>query len=89
MKKYIFFTNGDETKIIPKDALNRTILRELKAQGFKKHHIEVDAENEKEAADKLHEDSEGNLSALADFSGDMLPVVFLAVIVLIIFYFSQ
>lgn len=89
MKKYVFLTRGDETKIISKHTLNREALKALKKQGFKKHHIEVEAENEQEAITKLHKDNEDNLNALGEFSGHMLYTVFFAFLALIAFYFAS
>ena len=87
--KYVFLTKDDETKVISKQTLSREALKALKEQGFKKHHIEVDAENEQEAITKLHKDNEDNLKALGEFSGHMLYVVFFAFLVLIVFYFAS
>jgi len=89
MKKYVFMTNGEETKVISKQTLSRDALKALKKQGYKKHHIEVDAENEQEAITKLHKDNEDNLNALGEFSGHMLYVVFFALLALIFFYFAS
>ena len=87
MKKYIFLTKGDETKIIAKETLNRVALSELKKQGFKKHHLEVEAENEQEAIEKLHKDNEDNLNALGEFSGNILYAVGLLFLLVALFYF--
>lgn len=85
--KYIFLTKGDETKVMAKQTLDRQALKALKTRGFKKHNIEVEAENEREAIEKLHKDNEDNLNALGDFSGHMLYAVFFGVLVLVVFYF--
>lgn len=89
MKKYIFLTKGDETKIIAKETLNRVALSELKKQGFKKHHLEVEAENEQEAIEKLHKDNEDNLNALGEFSGNILYAVMLLFLMVALFYFTS
>lgn len=89
MKKYVFLTRGDETKVISKQTLNRDAFKTLKEQGFKKHHIEVEAENEQEAITKLHKDNEDNLNALGEFSGHMLYAVFFAFLALVVVYFAS
>lgn len=88
MKKYIFLTSDDETRVIAKETLSREALKLLKKQGFKKHHIEVEAETEQEAIDKLHKDNEDNLNALGAFSGNMFYAVFLGLAALVAFYFA-
>jgi hypothetical protein len=89
MKKYIFLTRGDETKIIPKEILSRVALKDLKKKGFKKHHLEVEAENEQEAIEKLHKDNEDNLNALGEFSGNILYAVALLFLLVALFYFTS
>ncbi|MBS0847356.1 hypothetical protein [Citrobacter sp. JGM124] len=88
MKKYIFFISGDKTKIIPKEALNRVLLHSLKEEGFKRHYVEISAENKKQAIAILHKNNEDNLTALAEFSGDILLYVFLVFLCLVVFYFN-
>lgn len=89
MKKYIFLTRGDETKILPKETLSRAELNDLKKQGFKKHHLEVEAENKQEAIEKLHKDNEDNLNALGEFSGNILYAVGLLFLLVALFYFAS
>lgn len=88
MQKYIFFISGNKAKIIPKEALDRTLLHSLKAGGFKRHHIEISAESKKQAIDKLHKTSEDNLTALAELSGRILFYVFFVFLFLVFFYFN-
>lgn len=87
--KYIFLTKTGETKVIAKQSLDREALKALKGQGFKKHHIEVEAENEREAIEKLHKDNEDNLNALSDFSGHTLYAAVFGVLVLIVIFFAS
>jgi len=69
MQKYVIFIKTDESKVIQKESVTSSFIKDMKQKGFRKHHIEVEAENEKEAIIKLNEHSEGYLSSLKDLSG--------------------
>ena len=64
MQKYIFCTNGDKTRTIPKEVLNR-------------HYTEIYTENKRQVIEKMHKCKGYNLNYLANFSGDILFYVFL------------
>jgi hypothetical protein len=38
---------------VAKDAVTSSLLKEMKRQGFRKHHVEVEAENENDAVKAL------------------------------------
>lgn len=89
MRKYVFFIKSDKSKVIQKEYVTHSFIQEMKQKGFRKHHIEVEAENEKEAIDKLNENSESYLSSLREFSGNaVICAVVFGVMALIYFFRS-
>lgn len=71
MHTYIIFYNNKSAKVVQKDNVTQLLINELKQNGFRKHPIEVDAENEKEAISKLNEDGVQYLNELGAFSGNV------------------
>jgi len=85
MQTYAFYVKGKSVKTIPKVELTDAELRQLKEDGFKKHHIEVEAISKKDAAIKLKETNNENLNALGEFSGNHLFMV-LMLLSLVVLY---
>lgn len=87
MYKYIFFFKGDRSKIIKKDPINNELIKSLKQQGYKRHHVEVEAENESEARVKFNEFNNGYLDSLRELSGSAVICAVSVIVIAIISIF--
>jgi len=87
MNKYVIFIKSDESKVIKKEVVTREIIKDMKQNGFRKHHVEVDAENEIDAIKKLNKNSNDYLDSLKDFSGSLLFCSICVVIMAIVYFF--
>ncbi|MGL4723069.1 MAG: hypothetical protein ACRCWW_00960 [Scandinavium sp.] len=91
MTKYNIFIKSDKNRAIAKAILKKDITSvvtsEMKAQGFRKHFVEVDAENENEAIDKFNEHNSGYLTALGDFSGSIMIISAVVVVMALVYFF--
>ncbi|PWV66543.1 hypothetical protein C7425_104270 [Pantoea ananatis] len=85
MNKYVIFTkNGEhkiESKVLLKEAATSEVVKELKKNGFRKHIVEVEANDEREAVKKLNEHSLSYQKDLKEYSGN---VVIISVVVIVI-----
>lgn len=88
MSKYVVFINNDNAKAIPKGSVTHSLIKEMKQKGFRKHHSEVEAGNEKEAISKLNTDSKDYLDSLREFSGSVFICSACVVIISLIYFFS-
>ncbi|WP_312056382.1 hypothetical protein [Pantoea brenneri] len=68
MHKYMIFIGKNTSKIIRKETATTEFIKKMKQQGFRKHHIEIEAENEKEAAVKFNNFNCGYLDTLREYS---------------------
>nr|WP_315850651.1 hypothetical protein [Yersinia mollaretii] len=91
MVKYVVFIKNDESKVIsnaiPKMSVTHSVAQEMKRQGFRKHFVEVEADNEKEAINKLNEHNNGYLNSLGEFSGSMVIISSIVIIMALIYWF--
>ncbi|HGE6662707.1 MULTISPECIES: hypothetical protein [Serratia] len=87
MNRYVIFIKSDESKVLRKEVVTREIIKGMKQKGFRKHHIEVEADNESDAIRKLNKNSNDYLDSLRGFSGDLL-FCSIFVIVMTIVYFA-
>jgi len=91
MAKYVVFIKNDKAKAIakaiPKDAITHSLVNEMKKDGYRKHFVEVDAENEKEAVSKLNEHNDGYLKSLGDFSGSIVIISSVVILMALIYFF--
>ncbi|MEN5282709.1 hypothetical protein [Serratia marcescens] len=71
MNKYVVFIKSDASKVLRKEVVTREIIKEMRRKGFRKHHVEVEAENETDAINKLNKNSNDYLDSLRNFSGDL------------------
>ncbi|MDF9720209.1 hypothetical protein P4S07_010535 [Serratia marcescens] len=71
MNKYVVFINSDASRVLRKEVVTREIIKEMRRKGFRKHHVEVEAENETDAINKLNKNSNDYLDSLRNFSGDL------------------
>ncbi|CAI0763208.1 hypothetical protein ACUZX0_00140 [Serratia marcescens] len=87
INKYVVFIKSDESKVLRKEVVTRETIKNMKRKGFRKHHIEVEADNENDAINKLNKNSNDYLYSLRNFSGDLL-FCSICVIVMTIVYFT-
>ncbi|MNG51934.1 hypothetical protein D3C81_12690 [compost metagenome] len=88
MSKYVVFIKNDDSKAIKKESITHTLIKEMKSKGFRKHHVEVEAENEKEAINNLNENNEVFFNSLSEFSGNVFICSACVVIIALIYFFS-
>ena len=81
MKQYVIFISHNKSTAILKENVTRSVIKQMKEKGFRKHHVEMTAENEKDAILKLNDSNKRYLTSLEDFSRNIL---FLAVFIIII-----
>lgn len=87
MNRYVVFIKSDESKVLEKEVVIREIIKDMKRKGFRKHHIEVEADNESDAIKKINKNSNDYLNSLRCFSGDLL-FCSICVIAMTIVYFA-
>lgn len=88
MRKYIIFIKDNRSEAIPKENITRCLIREMKEKGLRKHHIEIEAENEKNAIIKLNKNSDNYLRALEDFSGNALICAVVVIIISLVYFLN-
>ena len=88
MDKYVFYVKGKTTQILLKNQLSVEDIKKLKQQGFKKHHLEVEAESRQDATVKLNALTDENLEALSSFSGNILFSAVLFIIISVIAFMA-
>ncbi|WP_240116257.1 hypothetical protein [Erwinia endophytica] len=57
----------------------------MKHQGYRKHHVEVEAENEKDARNKFNEFNRGYLDSIRELSGSAVICAVSVIAITIIF----
>ncbi|KYQ96618.1 hypothetical protein AWY96_21265 [Serratia plymuthica] len=88
MSKYVVFIKSDDSKALPKESVTHSLIKEMRQRGFRKYHIEVEAENERDAIDKLNKNNNDYLVSLREFSGDVFICSACVVIMALIYFFS-
>ncbi len=88
MNRYVVFIKSDESKVLRKDVVTREIIKDMKRKGFRKHHVEVEADNESDAINKLNKNSNDYLDSLKNFSGDLLLCSICVIVMAIVYFFS-
>ncbi len=88
MDKYIVFIKHNESRAILKKLVTRSTIKDLKQFGFTKHHIEVEADNEKEAIKKINEFSNGYLNTLSSFAGNVFICCACVAVMALIYFFA-
>ncbi|BEM77558.1 hypothetical protein SME38J_16610 [Serratia marcescens] len=87
MNKYVVFIKSDESRVLRKEVVTREIIKDMKQKGFRKHHVEVDAENENDAINKLNKNSNDYLDSLRNFSGDLLLCSIFVIAMVMVYLF--
>ncbi|TKI02839.1 hypothetical protein FCN80_23845 [Martelella alba] len=89
MHKYVIFIKNKGSMAIPREFVTPSYIKEMKKKGFRKHHIEIEANNEKEAFFKINEHNEDYLNSLRELSGSaVICGVFVIIITLTAFFKS-
>nr|WP_211130902.1 hypothetical protein [Serratia surfactantfaciens] len=88
MNRYVVFIKSDKTIVMTKEMVTQKVIKDMKQQGFRRHHVEVDAENESDAIIKLNKSSNDYLDSLRDFSGNLLFCSVCIIIMAIVYLFS-
>jgi hypothetical protein len=68
--------------------VTREIIKDMKQKGFRKHHIEVEAENENDAINQLNKNSNDYLDSLRNFSGDLLFCSVCVIVMVMVYLFN-
>lgn len=85
MRKYVVFFKDDQSKVYAKDSLTTQTMKEMRKLGFRKFHVVVEADNEKEALRKVVEFNSGYLDSLKDLSGS--AVICAVILILMAVYY--
>ncbi len=88
MNKYVVFIKSDESRGQRKEVVTRKIIKDMKQKGFRKHHIEVEAENENDAINQLNKNSNDYLDSLRNFSGDLLFCSVCVIVMVMVYLFN-
>lgn len=89
MKKYIIYYNENSAHALPKEEITKDVKKAMKEKGYKKHHVEVDAENEKEALLKLKSFNNDYLESLKGFSGSAVICSISVIAIALIYFFKS
>ncbi|MBH2795623.1 hypothetical protein I5Q20_06030 [Serratia marcescens] len=88
MNKYVVFIKSDESRVQRKEVVTREIIKDMKQKGFRKHHIEVEAENENDAINQLNKNSNDYLDSLRNFSGDLFFCSVCVIVMVMVYLFN-
>lgn len=88
MNKYVVFIKSDASKVLRKEVVTREIIKEMRRKGFRKHHVEVEAENETDAINKLNKNSNDYLDSLRNFSGDLWFCSICVIVMALVYFLS-
>jgi hypothetical protein len=61
----------------------------MKRQGFRKHHVEVEAENENDAVKALNRFNDDYLTEVKEYTASVIFVCLCAIVAFIVFLFSN
>ena len=89
MGKYVIFISSRGGKAVPKEAVTSSLLKEMKRQGFRKHHVEVEAENENDAVKALNRFNDDYLTEVKEYTASVIFVCLCAIVAFIVFLFSN
>ncbi|RZA54838.1 hypothetical protein EVY46_13080 [Serratia marcescens] len=88
MNRYVVFIKSDESRVLRKEVVTREIIKDMKRKGFRKHHVEVDAQDENDAINKLNKNSNDYLDSLRNFSGDLWFCSICVIAMAIVYFLS-
>lgn len=88
MSKYVIFISTSGGKAFPKEQVTRAFIKEMKQKGFRKHHIEVDAENESQAVKALNQFNDEYMQEVKDYTGNIIFIGIITMFGFIIWFFT-
>ncbi|HAU5004813.1 TPA: hypothetical protein JD037_15215 [Raoultella ornithinolytica] len=89
MGKHVIFISSRGGRAVAKDAVTSSLLKEMKRQGFRKHHVEVEAENENDAVKALNRFNDDYLTEVKEYTASVIFVCLCAIVAFIVFLFSN
>ncbi|MCE9994247.1 hypothetical protein LZ633_19915 [Enterobacter asburiae] len=87
MNKYVFFIKENKAQVMLKEQATCEIIKVLKDNGYIKHNVEVEAENENDAIKKLNKAGEDNLDSLSEYSGNILIISVVVILMAVAYFF--
>ena len=87
MSKYVVFIKSDKTQVFLKEQVTHDVIKSMKKEGYSKHIIEVEAENEKEAISKVNKENQGYLDSLSEYSGNMVIISVVVILMAVVYFF--
>lgn len=88
MSKYVIFISSSGGKAVPKELVTYSFTRDMKKKGFRKHHIEVEAESEEDAVKELNKFNEGFMKDVKEYTGSIIIISVCVILTLIVYLFS-
>jgi hypothetical protein len=89
MNKYIVFIKSDKAEVVLKEQATRDFVKTMKRKGYRKHIVEVEAENEKEAIIKVNKESEDYLESLSEYSGNIVIISAVVILMAVVYFFKS
>jgi len=90
MNNYIIFIKDNESKVIAAEFVTRGLSKDMKSNGFTKYPYTIEANNEKDAIQKMNKQGSEHLNSLSQFSGNIFFYCAVLVVGLVVaFIFSR
>lgn len=89
MNKYVVFIKSDKTEVVLKEQATRDFIKNMKKKGFRKHIVEVEADNEKEAITKVNKESQDYLDSLSEYSGNIVIISVVVILMAVVYFFRS
>ncbi|AIR66891.1 hypothetical protein [Cedecea neteri] len=89
MNNYIVFIKDNESKVLMADLVTRELSRDMKDKGYTKYPYKIEADNEKDAIQKLNKQGRDHLNELSQFSGSIFfycAVLVVGLVLAFVFY---
>ncbi|EOW4543321.1 hypothetical protein ACUHRZ_001803 [Raoultella planticola] len=89
MGKYVIFISSRGGKAVPKEAVTSSLIKEMKRQEFRKHHVAVEAENEKDAVNALNKFNDDYLTEVKEYTASVIFMCLCAILMFIVYLFAN
>lgn len=89
MNKYVVFIKSDKTQVVLKEQATRDFIKSMKKEGYSKHIIEVEAENEQDAITKVNKESQDYLDSLGEYSGNIVIISVVVILMAVVYFFRD
>lgn len=89
MNKYVIFIKNDKTQVVLKEQATRDVVKAMRGKGYRKHIVEVEAENEKEAIQKVNKESQDYLNSLGEYSGNIVIISVVVIVMAVVYFFRN